>query len=271
MRELANALLSFVGMTTPLSVLVTGATGRTGSLVMKKLQQHPEQFTARGFARSREKAIDLFGTADNFWIGDIRDRATLETAIAGCQALVILTSAVPQMKGVPQPGQRPEFTFPDGEMPAAIDYEGQINQIEAAKAAGVQHIVLVGSMGGTNENHPLNSLGDGKILVWKRKAEQYLIESGIDYTIIRAGGLLDQPGGQRELLVGKDDAMLTNPPGGVPTSIPRADVAEVVVRSLLEPNARNKAFDVISKPENTPGAVITTDFATLFAQTTPGL
>lgn len=268
---MGNACLSLVGMTTALQVLVTGATGRTGSLVIKKLQQHPEQFTPRGFARSRDKVMELFGSADNFYFGDIRDRAALEAALVGCQALVILTSAVPQMKGVPQPGQRPEFAFPEGEMPAAIDYEGQVHQIEAAKAAGVQHIVLVGSMGGTNENHPLNSLGNGKILIWKRQAEQYLIDSGIDYTIVRAGGLLDQPGGRRELLVGKDDTMLTNPPGGVPTSIPRADVAEVVVRSLLEPNARNKAFDVISKPEDTPDAVVTTDFAALFAQTTPGL
>lgn len=34
-----------------------------------------------------------------------------------------------------------------------------------AKAAGVKRIVLVGSMGGTNPNHPLNSLGNGNILV----------------------------------------------------------------------------------------------------------
>ena len=258
-------------MTTLLQVLVTGATGRTGSLVFQKLQQRPEQFIVRGFARSQEKVAELFGTTDSFYFGDIRDRNTLSAALAGCQALVIVTSAIPQMKGVPQPGQRPEFTFPDGEMPEVIDYEGQVNQIEAAKAAGVQHIVLVGSMGGTNENHPLNSLGNGRILVWKRKAEQYLIDSTIDYTIIRAGGLLDQPGGKRELLVGKDDTMLVNPPGGVPTSIPRADVAEVAVRSLLELNARNKAFDLISKPEDAPGAVVTTDFAALFAQTTPGL
>lgn len=254
-----------------LQVLVTGATGRTGSLVVQKLQQRPEQFSVRGFARSGDKIEQVFGSTDGFYVGDIRDRTTLDAALSGCQALVILTSAVPQMKGMPQPGQRPEFTFAPGEMPEAIDYQGQINQIEAAKAAGVRHIVLVGSMGGTNENHPLNSLGDGKILIWKRKAEQYLIDSGIDYTIIRAGGLLDKPGGQRELLVGKDDKLLANPLQGIPTSIPRADVAEVVVQALLEPNARNKAFDVISKPEETPGAIITQDFASLFAQTTPGL
>lgn len=34
-----------------------------------------------------------------------------------------------------------------------------------AKAGGVKHIVLVGSMGGTDPNHPLNSLGNGNILV----------------------------------------------------------------------------------------------------------
>jgi uncharacterized protein YbjT (DUF2867 family) len=239
--------------------------------VVQKLQQRPEQFSVRGFARSREKFEQLCGSTSEFFGGDVRDANTLNPVLAGCQALVILTSAIPQMKGVPQPGQRPEFTFAEGEMPEAIDYHGQINQIEAAKAAGVNQIVLVGSMGGTNENHPLNSLGNGKILIWKRKAEQYLIDSGIDYTIIRAGGLLDQPGGKRELLVGKDDALLTNPPHGIPTSVPRADVAEVVVQALLEPNARNKAFDLISKPEDAPDATVTTDFAALFTQTTPGL
>ncbi|MFS8024028.1 hypothetical protein Hanom_Chr16g01458441 [Helianthus anomalus] len=50
-----------------------------------------------------------------------------------------------------------------------MDWEGCVN---FTKAAGVKHIVLVGSMGGTNINHPLNSLGNGNILVWKRKAEQ---------------------------------------------------------------------------------------------------
>lgn len=34
-----------------------------------------------------------------------------------------------------------------------------------AKAAGVKQIVLVGSMGGTDINNPLNSLGNGNILV----------------------------------------------------------------------------------------------------------
>ncbi|PSR17707.1 NAD(P)-dependent oxidoreductase [filamentous cyanobacterium CCP3] len=258
-------------MTTPLHVLVTGATGRTGSIVVQKLQQCPEQFALRGFARSEAKVRERFGTTEGFYLGDIGDRDRLQAALDGCDALVMLTSAVPQLKAPPEPGQRPEFVYAEGGTPEQVDYQGQINQIEAARAAGVRHIVLVGSMGGTNEQHPLNRMANGNILIWKRKAEAYLIDSGIDYTIIRAGGLQDQPGGQRELVVGKDDALLANPPDGIPTSIPRADVAEVVVQALVAPAARNKAFDVISKPAGTPGAAITTDFAALFEQTTPGL
>ncbi|MGB3138073.1 MAG: SDR family oxidoreductase [Nodosilinea sp.] len=258
-------------MPTPLQILVTGATGRTGSIVVQKLRQQPEQFVVKGFARSEAKAKELFDTTESFYVGDISSSSSLKAAIRGCDALVILTSAVPQMKAPPEPGQRPEFIYPEGGTPEQVDYQGQINQIEAAKTAGVKHIVLVGSMGGTDEQHPLNRMANGNILIWKRKAEAYLIDSGIDYTIIRAGGLQDQPGSQRELIVSKDDAMLNDPPAGIPTSIPRADVAEVVVQALLSPTARNKAFDVISKPEGQPGAVVTRDFDALFEQTTPGL
>ena len=249
-------------------VLVTGVTGRTGSLVLQKLRKLPDEFEAIGLARSPQKVEELFGSTEGFFIVDIKDKSGLSSAIEGCDALVILTSAVPKMIASPLPGERPQFEYELDGMPEIVDYYGQKNQIDAAKKAGVKHIVLVGSMGGTNPNHPLNRIGNGNILVWKRKAEQYLVNSGIDYTIIRAGGLLDKPGGVRQLLVGKDDELSNNPPDGIPTSIPRADVASVVVRALIEPKARNKAFDIISKPEDATDAVVTKDFASLFEQAT---
>lgn len=252
-------------------VLVTGATGRTGSLVLKKLRDDSNEFEAVGLARSHSKVEELFGSTEGFVIGDIKDKSSLNSAISGCDALVILTSAVPKMTKPPSQGQRPEFEFAPGGLPEEVDWIGQKNQIDAAKQAGVKHIVLVGSMGGTNRDHPLNRIGNANILVWKRKAEQYLIDSGIDYTIIRAGGLLDKQGGVRQLLVGKDDTLSNDPPDGIPNSIPRADVASVVVQALKQSNARNKAFDIISKPEDAPDAAVTTDFASLFEQTTAGM
>ncbi len=249
-----------------IQVLVTGATGRTGSLVLKKLRQR-DQYKALGFARSSEKVQSLFGTTDHFYFGNIGDSNSLSPALENCDVLVILTSAQPQVTPPSAPGSPPGCSFEPGGTPEEVDYQGQINQIDAAKVAGVKHIILVGSMGGTNEHHPLNHFG--KVLIWKRKSEQYLIDSGIDYTIIRAGGLLDEPGGQREFLIGSNDELLNNPPNGIATTIPRSDVAEVVIQAIEHPEAKSKAFDVITLPPNeTPTQQ---DFGTLFAQTTPGL
>ena len=72
-----------------------------------------------------------------------------------------------------------------------VDWIGQKAQIDAAKAAGVKRVVLVSSMGGTDRANPLNSFGNGQILVFKRQAEEYLIASGLEYCIIHPGGLSD--------------------------------------------------------------------------------
>ncbi|XP_062209056.1 uncharacterized protein At5g02240-like [Phragmites australis] len=103
---------------------------------------------------------------------------------------------------------------------------------------------------------------NGDIEVWKHKAEQYLADSGVPYTIIRLEGLQDEEGGVRELIVGKDDELLqTNT-----KSIPRGDVAKVCVQALQYEEAKFKAFDLASKPKGveTP----TKDFRALFSQIT---
>lgn len=245
------------------TVLVTGAGGRTGQIAYKKLKEKSEKYTVRGLVRTPESK-EKIGGADDVYVGDIRKSDSIVPAIQGIDSLIILTSAVPKMKPGfdPAQGGRPEFYYEDGAFPEEVDWIGQKNQIDAAKAAGVKHIVLVGSMGGMNPNHPLNSLGKGNILIWKRKAEQYLADSGVPYTIIRAGGLQDKEGGIRELLVGKDDELLQTDT----RSITRADVAEVCVQALNFEEAKFKAFDIASKPEGT--GTPTTDFKTLFAQIT---
>ncbi|CAL0304487.1 unnamed protein product [Lupinus luteus] len=155
------------------TVLVTGAGGRTGQIVYKKLKERPDEYIAKGLVRTEESKQKI-GAADDVFVGDIRDSESLAPALEGIDALIILTSAVPQIKPGfdPTKGQSPEFYFEEGAFPEQVDWIGQKNQIDAAKAAGVKQIVLVGSMGGTDLNHPLNNLGNANILVWKRKAEQ---------------------------------------------------------------------------------------------------
>ncbi|KAI4331708.1 hypothetical protein MLD38_029866 [Melastoma candidum] len=260
-RSKRRVFVGAAAMMAPPTVLVTGAGGRTGQIVYKKLKERSDQFVGRGLVRTPESKGKIGGANDVF-VGDIRDPDSIVPAIQGIDALIILTSAVPKMKPGfdPTQGGRPEFYFEDGANPEQVDWIGQKNQIDAAKAAGVKQIVLVGSMGGTNLNNPLNSLGNGNILVWKRKAEQYLADSGIPYTIIRAGGLQDKDGGVRELLIGKDDELLETET----RTIARPDVAEVCLQALLYEEAKFKAFDLASKPEGdgTP----TKDFKELFSK-----
>ncbi len=247
------------------TVLVTGAGGRTGRLVFDKLRARPDQFVARGLVRTEESKAALGGGADVF-VGDITaiDDAPLRAALRGCDALVIVTSATPRMKAPPAEGQRPEFEFPPGGLPERVDWYGQKAQIDAAKALGVRRVVVIGSRGGTDPANMLNRIGGNtNILVWKRMAEQYLVNSGLNYTIIRAGGLLDKEGGKRQLVIGADDEDL-----GV-RSVPRADVAEMAVQALLCADAAGRSMDLVSREEG-DGAP-TTDFAPLFARARRGM
>ncbi|CAN0563992.1 unnamed protein product, partial [Ectocarpus sp. 12 AP-2014] len=96
---------------------------------------------------------------------------------------------------------RPKFYWCENGTPEEVDWLGAKALIDAAKAAGVKHFVYVGSMGGTQPDNFLNTIGKqedgtgGDILLWKsRKAEEYLIASGMTYTIIHPGGVLEKGG-----------------------------------------------------------------------------
>ncbi|XP_027929675.1 uncharacterized protein At2g37660, chloroplastic-like [Vigna unguiculata] len=55
-----------------ITVLVTGAGGRTGKIVYKKLKERPNEYVARGLVR-REESKEKIGGADEIYVGDIRD------------------------------------------------------------------------------------------------------------------------------------------------------------------------------------------------------
>jgi uncharacterized protein YbjT (DUF2867 family) len=158
-------------------------------------------------------------------------------------------------------GVRPQFTFKADQAPKEIDWEAAKAQIDSAKAAGVKKFVFVGSMGGTQADNFLNTIGDGRILEWKRRAEAYLTkQEGLDYTIIHPGGLTDDEGGKRQLVLGTNDALLA----GTTRRIPRADVAQLCVESLRAPAASRRAVDVVAR-DPSPDAPPTADWAALFA------
>lgn len=277
LRNTSWALLAFfsltVNSTLALSrrVLVSGAGGQTGQHVFRKLLARPDEFSPIGIVRTEESRQNLIETGvpeSAVLVWDVTDSNSCSAAMKDFDAVVICTSAKPSPTGVMnEETGRPLFGFPNGQ-PEVVDWLGQKNQIDAAKEMGSgTHVLICSSMGGTNPNHPLNNLGremlddgttrGGDILKWKRKAEVYLIDSGLPYTIVHPGGLLNEDGGKRELCLGVDDKnTLTDN-----NSIPREDVAELLVQALLNAEYRDRSFDVVSKEEG--DGIVTKDYSIL--------
>ncbi|MEO1792135.1 MAG: SDR family oxidoreductase, partial [Cyanobacteria bacterium J06629_19] len=129
-------------------------------------------------------------------------------------------------------------------------YEGNKNLVDAAKAAGVEHFVMVSSLCVSKIFHPLNLFWG--ILYWKKQAEDYLKQSGVPYTIVRPGGLKNEEDTQPIVMSSADTLFEGN--------IPRQKVAKVCVEALSEPTAKNKVVEII-----TSETAVARPFETLFA------
>lgn len=75
-----------------------------------------------------------------------------------------------------------------------------------------------------------------KVLKAKQAGEKTLRISGLGYTIIRPGPLLEEPGGQHALVFDQGNR--------ITQGISCADVADICVKALHDSTARNKSFDV---------------------------
>ncbi len=208
-------------------VLVAGATGRTGRHVVSELLA--KGHSVRVLSRSEASARDAFGDSVQVVEGDVRDPKSLVPAVNGVRFIV---SAIGS-SGRTDPENSPE----------AVDYHGVRNMVEAAKAAGtVEHFVLVSSMGITQVTHPLNRFANN-ILLWKALGENTLRFSGLNYTIVRPGGLVDAPGGEAGIQVGQGDTLPQGP-------IPRADVARVCVAALGNEAANRVTLEITGDPDS---------------------
>ncbi len=82
------------------------------------------------------------------------------------------------------------------------------------------------------------------MLEWKLRGEDALRSSGLAYTIIRPGGLRDDPGGVFRIQFAQGDHI-----SGV---ISREDVAEICLQALNFPEAYNATFEVVQMDEPGP-------------------
>lgn len=308
----------------PVKVLVTGAAGKTGRIVLSKLG-HDHRYDPKGLFRTEQSAksslkndetlcqlehVVVADVTSSTFLRDMSDGASESedgdtdssdrkpnsieadgkvNGLENIEAIIICTSAVPRIRKrslaamlvkAPWRALRGEpvmdihsmrFGWKNGGYPEKVDYRGQIAQIDLAKKLGIPHVVLVSAMGGTDPNNFINSVGKrttkskekeghGDILLWKRRAEKYLVESGLDYTILHPGHLVDAPGGLEEFVLGVDDELYdinhhksntTSSDLRAMTRISREDVAELCVAALSAGKGKKTSFDCITMSPST--------------------
>jgi uncharacterized protein YbjT (DUF2867 family) len=213
-------------------VFVAGGTGRSGIEIVKALRAAGYDVTAS--TRDVEKAKQRFGD-DITWVeANMHDVPAVMRAVAGADKVVSALG---------------HGDFIGVEAPQFAQYLAVRNLIDAAKAAKAKQIVVMtSSTAGHRFDHRLEARF-GMVLYWMTKAEDYLLASGLPYTIVGPGGLAT------EEMIGLRGLEPPPPEDWGVKIMPRSEykfdfvsrqgVATVVVAALRDPKAQGKAVAVV--------------------------
>lgn len=209
-------------------VLVIGGTRGTGLLIAQLLER--QGVAVRVLARDPVAARPRLGPAIDIVAGDITREETIPPAFDGATHVVFTAGC---RSGRPTTEAHIKAT----------EYEGVLNTLSAACRAGfVGRLLYMTSSGVTSRSAAsvLLNLYKGNTLVWRHRAERAIRDSALNYTVIRAGVLLNRPAGRRTILLTQDSLPLS-----IRYRIARADVAEAFVAALDHPNAFRATCDVV--------------------------
>ncbi|MBL8631349.1 MAG: NAD(P)H-binding protein [Rhodospirillaceae bacterium] len=206
-------------------VIVFGGNRDTGLEVVKSLLARGEKVTVMVRASSDKTELEKLGVT--LVEGDAMDAAQTAKAAAS----QYFKAAISTLGG--------------GTPERRIDFDGNKNAIDAAKAADIPRFVLVSVIGtGTSKSSaPLFSrLVLRKVLPLKEEAENYLIASGLKYTIIRPGGLLARPA--------EGKSVLTEDPEKFSWMI-RADLGKLTADTVYDAATVNKIYTAFDPTRDT--------------------
>lgn len=178
----------------------------------------------KALLRSEAARAELESMGVAIALGDALNPSDVEQAVLTEPVEAVIST----VGGLPQDGQRSDFL-------------GNKNLIDAAVKAGAKKFILVSSIGSGESAKalPPNVLETlGPVLLEKAQAEQYLIASGLNYVIIRPGGLKSEPATGTAVLTA--DAAIAG-------SIHRADVAQLVVQCLQSERAKGQILSAVDR------------------------
>lgn len=198
-------------------------------MIQKKLSDDGHE--AVGLIRNPEHAPDLLVAGGIPVLIDLESISVevLAKDLADVDAVVFAAGA--------GPGSGPERKL-------SVDRDGAILLADAAVAAGIRRYVLISAMG-ADKFEPDWADEFQVYLQAKSDADKVIRGMDLDWTIIRPGGLTDDPGTG---LVKLAESTGTG-------TIPREDVASLVVKCLLAEDAVHIQFEAISGETPIPEAL----------------
>lgn len=216
----------------PRTIAISGASGKTGYRIAEELLKRGDQ--PRLLLRPASQLPESLQGCDQRRL-ELSDAAALDSALTGVDGLVIATGARPSV---------------DLSGPMRVDAWGVQRQVESCRRLGVRRVLLVSSLCAGRWRHPLNLFG--LILVWKRVGERALERSGLDWTVIRPGGLSERDDGLESegILWTGHDAQTSN-------AIPRRLVAKACVEALDTPESIGRILEVTSRADLAPQPLAT--------------
>lgn len=196
-------------------ILVTGATGHLGGAIIEHLLKKVPADQIAALVRNEEKAVRLKHLGVNIRIGNYHEAASLHNAFKGIRKAVLISSN---------------------------DFNDRLAQhkkvVDAAKAAGVVHIIYTGASMKDIETSVLRNF-----MIDHFQTEEYIQQTGMAYTFMRHNLYAEMI----PLYIGRDalDKGIIFPAGegAIPFAL-RDEMGEAISNILMLDGHENKIYNI---------------------------
>lgn len=203
-----------------MNLLVVGATGTLGRQVARRALDEGHQ--VRCLVRNPRKASFLKEWGAELVAGNLCQPESLVPALDGIDAIIdAATARATDAIGVKE-----------------VDWEGQVNLIKAAKAAGVERFIFFSILNA--DQHRDVPLMDAKYCV-----EKYLDEVEINYTILRLSGFMQGLIAQYAIPILENQAVWITGKSAAIAYMNTQDIARFAVQALNVPATEKHTFPVV--------------------------
>lgn len=204
-----------------MNVLIVGANGQIGKQLVHILNKE-SAYSVRALIRSEDQSDAFKRQGVEPVLGNLEGTVDELTEVAKDSDAIVFTAGSGGHTGFDQT--------------LLVDLDGAVKMIEAAEKAGVQRFIMVSAIQAHNRDNWNEKIKP--YFVAKHYADRILMQSKLTYTIIRPGGLTNEPGtGHVKIAENLERDFIS-----------REDVARTIAATLQEERTCNQAFDLVSGP-----------------------